>query len=236
MTQFKTELHMHTSEVSACAGLSSPEMAELYVEAGYTSVVVTNHYSPATVEFLGSNWSTEAYLEGYRAMKAAAGDRLHILLGVELRFESDPNDYLLYGVTEDFLYANPNLHLSNIRAFSPLARQNGILIVQAHPFRNSMKVRDPALLDGVEVYNANTSPFRNRIALEWARHYNLIGTSGSDLHSAKRAISAGILTDVPIESNEMLLRVLRTREAGLIRNAAIPTQTGLAVLPATLIE
>jgi len=234
--RFQTELHMHTSEVSMCAKLTAPQMADLYIRAGYHSVVVTNHYSPTTAEAMGENWSTDRYLEGYRLMKEYARGKLCVLLGAELRFYGDSNDYLLYGLTEDFLYGHPDLHKSKLKDFSPLAREHGILVIQAHPFRNGMTVRMPELLDGVEVFNANTETFRNQIALDWARHYGLLGTSGSDLHSDRTVIGGGLLTEEPIESNEELVRILKARTAALLRKTNDPSCADLGLLPATLEE
>ncbi len=234
--QYKTELHMHTLEVSVCAKLTAAEMADLYIEAGYHTVVITNHYSPTTAEAMGANWCVDRYLEGYRKMKDHAKDKLTVLLGAELRFEEMLNDYLLYGVTEEFLYAHPDLHKMNLKDFYPLAHENGILVIQAHPFRNGMTVRNPKLLDGVEVFNMHTAHFRNQMALEWARHYGLLGTSGSDLHSQVYPMGGGILTDAPIESNEDLVRVLKERSAILMRRTTDPDRPDLGLLPATLEE
>ena len=43
--QFKTELHAHTSEVSPCGHVTAPEVADRFIAQGYTSLVITNHYS-----------------------------------------------------------------------------------------------------------------------------------------------------------------------------------------------
>ena len=224
---------MHTSEVSVCAKLTAPEMAELYIQAGYHTVVVTNHYSPTTVEAMGKDWSIDRYLVGYRKMKEYAKGRLHVLLGAELRFLGGNNDYLLYGLTEKFLYEHPDLHKMSLNTFSPLARENGILLIQAHPFRKFMHVCDPTLLDGMEVYNVNNNAFSNHIALEWARHYGLIGTSGSDLHSSKTHIGGGLLTDTPIRSENELLETLKNRSAWLMCNTAQETRSIHASLAET---
>lgn len=42
--KFRTELHAHTSVVSRCAQKTPAETAELYIAAGYSSIVLTNHY------------------------------------------------------------------------------------------------------------------------------------------------------------------------------------------------
>ena len=38
------ETHMHTSEASACAGSTGAQMARAYKEAGYTGIIVTDHF------------------------------------------------------------------------------------------------------------------------------------------------------------------------------------------------
>ena len=232
--QFKTELHLHTSEVSVCARSTAPEMAERYLAAGYRTVVVTNHYSITTANAMGDAWCTDRYLEGYRVMKEYAKGRLNVLLGAELRFCGMPNDYLIFGLTEEFLYAHPDLHQMTLETFSPLARENGILIVQAHPFRKGMCISNPELLDGIEVFNVSERPFRNHIALQWAQHYHLIGTSGSDLHAPENPIGAGLLTDSPIESMEELVQILKSRSATLIRRHPDPSRSDHGDIPATL--
>ena len=232
--QYKTELHMHTAEVSVCAKLTAPEMVERYLEAGYHTVVITNHYSPTTADAMGADWSTERYLKGYRVMKEYAKGKLNVLLGAELRFCGMPNDYLLYGLTEEFLYAHPDLHKMTLEDFYPLAHENGILVIQAHPFRKGMCICRPDMLDGIEVYNVSELPFRNHIALEWAQHYNMIGTSGSDLHDAKNVIGCGLLTDSPIETMEELVQILKSRTATLIRRSTDLTRSDLGDIPATL--
>ena len=39
---YKTDLHVHTKEVSACAGITAPEVVAEYKKAGYESIVITN--------------------------------------------------------------------------------------------------------------------------------------------------------------------------------------------------
>ena len=38
------ETHLHTSESSACAANTGDEMARACYEAGYTGIIVTNHF------------------------------------------------------------------------------------------------------------------------------------------------------------------------------------------------
>ena len=225
---FKTELHCHSTLVSACGRITPAETVEKYLEAGYTSLVITDHISRDTFQsgnYRGApDWDAKVdfFLRSYNALREAAKGRLHILLGAEVRVDSHhAADYLLYGVSEDFLRKSGCLHHFHLADLSRVAREAGVLIVQAHPFRNHMVVTPPALLDGVEVFNASPahSAFRCEIARLWAEHYNLIPTSGSDLHAPNaQQIAGGIETDEPITSNEQLLSVLKSRSYRILHN------------------
>jgi len=217
---FKTELHAHTIEGSTCAHLTAAEVAELYISNGYTTVFVTNHYNSYNLDLAGENWQAriDHHLEGYRAMKEYAKDRLCVLLGCELRFdrESD-NDYLVLGLDEEFLIKHPDLHRMTLQSFSELAHESGLLIIQAHPFRNGMKVMNPAYLDGIEVFNGHSGHHsRNNIAAAWAKQYGLLCTSGTDFHHPTQYPCGGILTSEPIRTVESLIKVLKNREYTLI--------------------
>lgn len=211
--QYKSELHAHTSEVSPCGNLTAPEVAERYIAAGYTTLVLTNHYCDYVIDNAGDTWEKKIthYLSAYRLMKEYAGDRLYVLLGCELRFVGSANDYLIFGCTEEFLTAHPDLHRMSLRDFSTLARENGLLIVQAHPFRNGMTVVNPEYLDGIEVFNGHCNHHsRNQIADAWAKQYGLLRTSGTDFHHPYQNADGGIVTDEPIRTMEQLVKVLKS--------------------------
>mgnify|MGYP000853096569 FL=1 len=82
---------------------------------------------------------------------------MDILLGMELRFDDGPEDYLIYGFEEDFLYRNPYLNRLTLASFRDRIRKedSDILIFQAHPFRKGLKTASLDLLDGVEGFNGN---------------------------------------------------------------------------------
>lgn len=217
MPVFLTELHAHTAETSRCAHNSAETLVDAYLEKGFQTVVITDHLSESTFEAkdaLDAPWNekVDIFLKGYRAAKAYAGERLHILLGMELRFaeKGNINDYLVYGVTEDFLRKGGDLLKMRLASFSRLAHKNGLLIVQAHPFRNDMKIVNPDFLDGVEVFNGCVRHnSRNEIALHWAQLHGLLGTSGSDYHQTGDEGRGGIQTQAPIQSSNELLSVLK---------------------------
>ncbi len=210
---FLTELHAHTSPVSPCADLGADAVAERYIAEGYDTVVLTNHYCDYVIDNAGETWEEKIdyYLADYRAMKTYAADRLQVLLGCELRFTENQNDYLIFGLTEEFLITHPELHRMTLRSFSAMAREHGLLVVQAHPFRHRMTVVDPQYLDGMETFNGHVGhDSRNPIADAWARRYGLLRTSGTDFHHPHQFGTGGILTEEPITSTEQLVAVLRS--------------------------
>ena len=210
---FYTELHAHTSETSPCSHQTASQVADRYLAEGYSTVVVANHYCEPVFRFAEDSPEArvEYFLAGYRAMKDYAGDRLNVILGMELRFVGDSNDYLIFGINEDFVRANPDLHLLSLKKFRPIADEQGFLIIQAHPFRNGMTVRPPALLDGYEVFNGHAGhDSRNHLAAALCRTYGKIPTSGSDFHDATSYVAGGIETEEEIKSMEQLMRVLRS--------------------------
>lgn len=233
--QYKTELHAHTREVSPCADLSVEEVTERYIAAGYSTLVLTNHYCDYVMENAGETWEERInhYLSAYHAMKEYAGNRLCILLGCELRFTENQNDYLIYGLTEEFLREHPDLHKMTLKSFSEFSRKSGLLLFQAHPFRNRMTVMPPKYLDGIEVFNGHHGhDSRNQVADLYARRYGLLRCSGSDFHHVSSVESAGILTDEPVTSMDRLVEILKSGECELICSGPAAKLDGMKNMPA----
>ena len=154
------------------------------------------------------------FLRGYKAAKKTANGRIPVLLGMELRFRTSEgdNDYLVYGINEDFLYNTPEILNMNSRTFYDLAHKNGFLVFQAHPFRVGMKVTNPKYLDGVEIFNGNPRHnSSNDIAEMWAKKYVLMVTSGSDYHEIGDLGTGGIWFNKKITDNKTLVEELSKR-------------------------
>lgn len=227
MPFYKYELHAHTSECDRDAFLSARELVHLYQDAGYDGMVITDHYIerfytlwfPEEVQGLTHGQQVHRWLKGFRTAKEE-GDKIGftVLPGAEVRFDGYPNDYLLYGLHEDFFYTVPRLNeLKNVRELLALLPPE-VCVVHAHPFRNGMVVANPQGLFGIEVFNGGTEPFRNEMARQFAAHYALPGTSGSDIHDLNRLAKGGILTNTKIRTPEDLIAVLRSGDYSLIEN------------------
>lgn len=214
---FKTELHIHTSPASACAKGTPESMVEDYIANGYSTIVITNHMSPTlfdvVAKYLDFKSAIDLFLDDYRRAKKAADGRINVLLGMELRVNENMNDYLVYGIDEQFIYDLGDVMDKRFRDVSPLIRESGALIYQAHPFRNGMTVTKPELIDGIEAINfCTTHDSRNDIAALWAKKFDMNTVYGSDYHSEKYMQGAGILTDFEIKTNAGLVRVLKNMD------------------------
>jgi predicted metal-dependent phosphoesterase TrpH len=149
----------------------------------------------------------DAYLSGYRSAREE-GQKIGItvLLGMELRFDENYNDYLVYGFDESFLLDYKELYNMGLKKFKSFARKNNLLIYQAHPFRSWVTPANPAYLDGVEVFNGNPRhDSNNQLALTFARKNKLKMLSGSDFHQKEDLALGGIvLSEVPSSSSELV--------------------------------
>lgn len=221
------DLHVHTSEVSPCGHLNVQEMVSRYEEKGYSGIWLTNHFHREFEEMTrGMCWKEKAefFLEPYRKGKELGGSRLLVGLGMEIRFYEDPNDYLLYGMTEELLCREGERWLEmNLKSFYA-AYGNRLLIIQAHPNREGSSAPAPVqLLHGMEA--VNTSP-RHENGNEKTQHILavhpwLIPTGGSDSHREEDVGRGGLETEQPLQSEGQLIDLLRSRNYRIIDDACV---------------
>ncbi len=220
--EYKYEIHAHTKNTSRCGRLDAEELVNKYKEAGYSGIVITDHYSPMTfkpAEYFNKKKALEHYFQGYRKAKQFETEDFTVLLGVELRFYATVNDYLVYGVTEEMLYNLPFLLPLYIGRASKMLRERGCLFLQAHPFRQFITRANPKYLDGVEVFNGKADEEANSNSEKWAEEIGAkIRTSGSDCHRDSGVALGGIITNEPIKSNGDLIRILKSGNYKLIKN------------------
>lgn len=218
--KYKYELHSHTTETSQCAQITAKELVEKYKELGYSGIVITNHYSDFTFslkEMFNKKLRSEHYLKGYREAKKYETEDFSVLLGLELRFFLNGNDYLIYGITEELIEKSPFLLPMYLKRTSAFFRKHGCIIIQAHPYRPYIYRANPKYLDGVEIVNGKSTKTENEKALNWAQRKNLkIKTAGSDCHRVTGAGISGIETNEPIKNNDDLLRILKSGEFRII--------------------
>lgn len=185
---YKYETHSHTSQASACATASGKQQAMAYKNAGYTGIIITDHF------FRGNTcipytlpWEERINLfcSGYEEAKQT-GEKigLQVFFGWEETFEGQ--DFLVYGLDKEWLLSHPEMEHWTIRQqFDEVNRHNG-MVIHAHPFRDRPyipKIRlFPKLVNGVEVFNACNRDEENKRAFIYAKEYDLPMTAGSDSH------------------------------------------------------
>ncbi len=220
----KFEMHTHTSENDICVSMTADEIVRAYKGAGYDGMVITNHFFNLSLEWYkdelvgcGHEGIIDYYLRGYRVAKKT-GDEIgvKILMGIELRFDGTINDYLVYGIDEDFLYNSPLLNTLTLDSFLKILPEDAI-VYQAHPFRNDMTVTNPSKLYGVEVYNGGTSEDRNKFADRWADEYGLKKISGSDFHQINHLARGGLVLERDIDDIYGLVYELKAGRYKLIK-------------------
>lgn len=212
--QYKTELHLHTSPASGCSEVP-PEMAvETYAKLGYHSIVICNHFCAGMRFWENRKQCIEAYLADYD-LAVETGERygINVILGCEIRFTENMNDYLLFGIDRDFFdFAYESLDMG-IAEFFRQFRSDKRLLIQAHPFRNGMTEVAPEYLDGIETFNMHPN-HNSRVAFasKYAKKHGLIPTAGTDFHHPGHEGMAALLTQIEIKSSHDIVNVLRGRD------------------------
>ena len=210
------ELHCHSAGISECSDIPGADLVRYYKEAGYSGLVITNHFYPWQPKSIKAYEKyKENYVEEYRFIKDI-GEKtgIKVYLGMEIRFEENFNDYLLYGIDEDFVINLPR-DFETFEEFVPYIRQyENIIVIQAHPFRNGMVLMDSCLLDGIEVYNLHPNHnSRAGLAAKYAEMEDFeICTCGSDFHHIGQHALAGLMTKELPEDNKALVKCIREEQ------------------------
>ena len=149
----RLEMHAHDCEVSPCAVIKAKELVDGYKEAGYDGIVITNHFDKGIMHLWGETTEEhyQTYLRGYELAKEE-GERvgLRVILGMEIRLECGPEDYLVYGVTKEFIREHMDICGCSLQELYEICEENGCVLIQAHPFREYCQIQNPKYLHGVE--------------------------------------------------------------------------------------
>lgn len=195
---YKYETHLHTNIVSGCSRFKPDEVVEKYVRLGYAGVFVTDHFfnnsSNRVPESLPWRDRIKGFMQGYRAVKAAAEGKLDVFFGLESSYKG--TDFLVYGLDEEWLAAHPEMMEMRVSALCPYLRGAGALVVQAHPYREADYIDHirlfPAEVDGLEIVNACNTERANSLAKTLAGAYGLREFAGSDIHVKLQRNLAGM--------------------------------------------
>lgn len=222
---FRYETHLHTSPVSKCAKASVRTNLEMYSKLGYDGVFITNHVTDLDAGKIGKedNLSFEEWVD-YFFSDYEEGLRLSEELGIRVfvGFETTTGgtDFLVYGLGKEWMLSHPELVGMKKKEQLDLYRENGALVIQAHPFREAKYIDHirlfPRSINGTEVFNACRTDFENEMANIYAEKYELLKFAGSDNHRAyDRPRLAGIDFDEPIVDEKDFVKRIFAGEAKL---------------------
>lgn len=212
---FKTETHLHLAEISPCGWLSAEEMVELYHNAGFKTLFISDHFKRSSFDHLGDvPWKEKIawFISGYeKARDAGEKYGMNIILSAELLLNENHNHYLLYGIDKDFLNECENVFEMSIEEFYGFAMSRGVTVVQAHPMRDGSNIPKPEAVDAFEVHNSNPrhQNFDDEV-IKIAEKYGLPMTAGSDSHRKEDVALTGIATEYEIKTAEDYINALKS--------------------------
>lgn len=209
--RYKTELHLHTWPASRCSEVLPEKAVEVYAGLGYHSIVICNHFYRGMRFVENKQQCIKEYLADYKkALEAGEKYGIHVILGCEIRFTENVNDYLLFGIDTDFFQFAYDCLDMGVEQFSKQFRSDERLLIQAHPFRDGMTEVAPEYVDGIEAFNMHPN-HNSRVAFasKYAKNHNLISTAGTDFHHLGHEGMAALLTQTEIQTSHDIVNVLK---------------------------
>ena len=203
---YRYETHLHTAPVSKCATATIEESLRQYKDLGYDGVFVTNHFLDGSLNIDRNapyeerlNFFFSDYEKGLEIGKELG---IKVFCGAEMNYGG--TDFLVYGLDKQWYLAHPEIMEMEKSEELRFLKENGALIIHAHPFREASYIDHirlyPRSIDGVEVINACRTDLENKMARQYAENYELIPFAGSDNHhAAKHKKLAGVCCEEPIQ-------------------------------------
>ncbi len=220
------ETHLHTSEASACAKCPGADMARACREAGYTGIIVTDHffYGNTAVDrkLPWSEW-VEKFCLGYEHAKEE-GDRigLQVFFGWESCYNA--TEFLINGLSKQWLLDHPEVKDCTIPEQLELVHKDGGMVVHCHPYREETYIPEirlfPEYIDAVETVNAthvssesksHVNPEFDVKALAYAGEHDFPQTAGSDIH-VTNLLYGGMAFARKLEDSKDYIKAVMGRE------------------------
>ncbi|MBQ7817195.1 MAG: histidinol-phosphatase [Oscillospiraceae bacterium] len=207
------ETHLHTLPVSGCARWSATEAVAYFKNAGYAGIFITNHFLDddiPEIRALPYEQQIEQYFADYEeGLQAGREMGLAVFSGIEVSYKK--TDFLIYGLDKSWYLAHPEIDGMPIKDFLALAKDEGALVIHAHPFREARSIDHirlyPRSVHGVEIFNGNRSAFENEMALWYAGNYGLLHFAGSDIHGKEQhGERYGMYSETPVIDEQDFVR------------------------------
>jgi hypothetical protein len=221
------DTHTHTKGVSLCAEVTCEELIDQKMAMGYDGCILTNHCQPHYYAPTAENHA--AYIENaiaeYKRALPYAKERGFIwMLGIEVTI-LDPfyADWQLYGVTEEFLRNTPCLHALSQRELFAVCEKWGVMLVQAHPWRDNLSYCDDqhpgekGFLHGVEINCTWGDRQHKDKVLATAEEYGVVVTCGTDYHSPHQDFVGGMYLPNWVRTSVDFASYLRETEETVLK-------------------
>ncbi len=207
----KIDTHVHSNGVSQCSVVDCKTIIDQKRKLGYDGAILTNHCQPWYYEAAEQDKYIDRVLEEYRrGKKYADKKKFRLYLGLEVTLiDKRYTDWLLIGVTEEFLRSAPCLYKLSQKKLFELCEKNGVLLVHAHPYRSDGEPGDPQYMHGIEL-NASTWDIATfpRVR-EFAKANGLFVTCGTDYHDVDKTYFGGIYIPESCETVVDIARYIR---------------------------
>lgn len=151
MTLF--DLHCHSSGISLCSRIPYNDVVDSAKNAGFTGIVLTNHYCEDYLK----NISFEDWIEKYIREFELARDYgksvgIKVLFAVEVTMNFDKRVHMLiYGITPYLLRKYKNLYEKSLEELYAFCEEHDLTLIQAHPYRFGSTVLNTRFLHGIEI-------------------------------------------------------------------------------------
>lgn len=215
-------------------------MARAFYEAGYTGIIVTDHFyygnTAVNRRLPWEEWVSRFCL-GYEHAKAE-GDRLglQVFFGWESCYRG--TEFLIYGPDKEWLLAHPEIRDATVEEQYALVHAAGGIVSHAHPFREEPYIPEirlyPEYVDAVEGINAtHTSPASlahfnpafNERALAYGREHGLPFTAGSDQHRTEMIGGGMVFSRRLADIHDFCTAVLAGEAAELLDGTKPPAES-----------
>lgn len=246
------ETHLHTSMVSACAHNTPEEMVRAAKNAGYAGIFVTEHNwrgnSCIDRSLPWEDWINAMAASYYAARAEGEKVGLQVFFAYEAGFFGLPYhgcEFLIYGLTPDWLKAHPQLKDLDAPEHLALVRSAGAMAIHAHPFREASYIPQaflfPEDVDGVEAINANHSnplrlskhdPGYDEKAIAYALEHGLPMVAGSDMHT-NQLLGGGVAFARKLENELDYCRAVLGREDYVLTDGCSVFDSRGNLLPAS---
>lgn len=225
----KIETHSHSAGGSRCGTVTSEQLIEEYLKAGYGGVVLTNHYCRSYY----SKYPGQTHKEKIKFYLSLRDDlqekakkfNFKVFTGAEIRVVTPLDTYsefMIYGFDDSLLYDNKPLFELTQKELFELSEKNNLFMYQTHPFRNGVMTGNPKYMHGAEAFNGHFHHLNsNEIATTFCESNNLVKMSGTDYHDYLQPINAGIYIPKEINTNAGLAEFLRKGKFDIIQGKKV---------------